>query len=422
MSYKEISEIWTSSPCQLNAMDFFDLIDEKQFAFLYGSGTQTRWLIFGKEPQYILSELSQYVPKFVRSGTLPPIFPDFIGHVSYEYNHWHAAFMPESLTKSFAIPNCHLVIYKNVFIYDMKTKILYKAVRSGFGVDYIANCNIQKGTFKSRKIWSSDTSIGYQSKIKEIKQEIAKGNVYQANLTRQESWSFSGDLRQFARRLFDINPAPFSGFIVGSNFSIISSSPERFFAISKGKIITSPIKGTAARSEDYDMDNLFKCNLLNSNKDRSELAMIVDLMRNDLSKICRMPSVCIEAFPRLESYANVHHLVADVSGWLLPKTSLESLFVALFPGGSITGCPKIAAMNLIRALEVRPRMVYTGTLGWFSYDLSQADFNIAIRTAWTSSSELAFGVGGGIIWDSNPYSEYQETVHKASSIIKCLTY
>jgi para-aminobenzoate synthetase component 1 len=402
-------------------MDFFDLIGEKPFVFLYGTGPKTRWLILGEAPLLILTELNQRRPTFLRYGAPPPILPDFIGHVSYEYNYWHSSFITQPIAKPFVFPDCYLAIYRNMYIYDMKMEILYKAVRSCIGEEHIPNINIQKGTFQTHKIWCSDTSSGYQNKVKEIRQEIALGNVYQANLTRQERWYFSGDLRQFARRLFDANPAPFSALMVGSDFSIVSSSPERFFKISQGKILTSPIKGTAARGSDRATDVLLKCNLLASHKDRSELAMIADLMRNDLTKICRMPSVCVDAFPRLESYANVHHLVADISGNLLSDITLESLFMALFPGGSITGCPKIAAMNLIRNLEVSPRMIYTGALGWFSCDLSQADFNIAIRTVWASHNELMFGVGGGIIWDSNPYSEYQETVYKASSIVRCLT-
>jgi len=112
--------------------------------------------------------------------------------------------------------------------------------------------------------------------------------------------------------------------------------------------------------------------------------------------------------------------VADISGELVPGLTLEALFAALFPGGSVTGCPKLTAMKLIRELEAHPRMVYTGALGWFSHDLLQADFNIPIRTAWASTDDLLFGAGGGVIWDSDPMAEYLETVHKASSIVRCL--
>jgi len=157
-----------------------------------------------------------------------------------------------------------------------------------------------------------------------------------------------------------------------------------------------------------------------SPKNRSELAMITDLLRNDLTRICRVPSVRVEAFPLLESYARVHHLVAIVSGELMPGLTLESLLSATFPGGSITGCPKLAAMTLIRGLEDRARGVYTGALGWFSHDLSQLDLAISIRTAWASEDELRFAVGGGIVWDSDPREEYLETVHKGASLVRCL--
>ncbi|MBP1628775.1 MAG: Chorismate binding-like protein [Holophagaceae bacterium] len=148
--------------------------------------------------------------------------------------------------------------------------------------------------------------------------------------------------------------------------------------------------------------------------------MIADLLRNDLTRACVVPSVEVEAFPDLESYANVHHLVATVSGQARPDLTLRSLLEALFPGGSITGCPKLASMELIRELEPQPRLLYTGSLGWFSHDLRQLDLNIAIRTAFGDGRELRFGVGGGVVWDSDPRAEYEETVHKGASLVTCL--
>ena len=182
-----------------------------------------------------------------------------------------------------------------------------------------------------------------------------------------------------------------------------------------------PIKGTAPRHMDPARDRLEARDLLACPKNRSELAMIVDLLRNDLARLCPLPSVRVEAFPLLESYANVHHLVAEVSGALPGQVTFGGLMAALFPGGSITGCPKLAAMTLIRQLEPAPRGFYTGTLGWLSADLDQGGFNILIRTATRVGDELTFGVGGGVVWDSDPRAEYEETLHKARSLVQCLT-
>jgi para-aminobenzoate synthetase component 1 len=149
--------------------------------------------------------------------------------------------------------------------------------------------------------------------------------------------------------------------------------------------------------------------------------MIVDLLRNDLARVCRMPSVRVDAFPLLETYANVHHLVAEVSGTLGAPLRLEDLLGALFPGGSVTGCPKLAAMSLIRELESAPRRVYCGALGWMAHDLSEGAWALPIRTAWAHGGELRFGVGGGVVWDSEPAAEYEETVHKGRSLVACLS-
>lgn len=149
--------------------------------------------------------------------------------------------------------------------------------------------------------------------------------------------------------------------------------------------------------------------------------MIVDLLRNDLTRVCAVPSVRVIAFPELERYASVMHLSATVTGTLRPDVTLEELLAATFPGGSVTGCPKLAAMGLIGELEEAARGPYTGALGWLSHDLSQLDLSIVIRTAWADSRELRLGVGGGVVWDSDPTDEYLETEHKAASLVRCLS-
>jgi para-aminobenzoate synthetase component 1 len=367
----------------------------------------------------ILSDLRSPVPRLVRSGELPPVFPDFMGFVGYEGGNRPDPLLAPPAPKPFPFPDCHLALYRSVRLYDRETETLYEAQRQAEPVQGGRNALLEGG-FRARKVWDSETAQGYQAKVERIRRSIALGDVYQVNLTRQERWAFRGDLGLFARRLFDANPAPFSAFISGPDFSVVSSSPERFLRIADGRLLSSPIKGTAPRGDNPVADALRKRDLLSSSKERAELAMITDLVRNDLTRVCQIPSVRVEAFPRLESYANVHHLVADISGELVPGLTLETLFAALFPGGSVTGCPKLTAMRLIRELEAQPRMVYTGALGWFSHDLLQAEFNIPIRTAWASAGDLLFGVGGAVTWHSDALAEYQETLHKGSSIVRCL--
>jgi para-aminobenzoate synthetase component 1 len=419
MSFAAISETWTARPGRLRVPDFFGVLGERPFAFLYGDGPGCRWLMLGEDPLLVLGEPRGPLPVFERSGDLPPVFPDLVGFVGYEGGR-HPAFLAPPAPKPFPFPDCHLAVYGRLRLYDRETDTLYEARREGAGPVPDGRNLLTPGDFQARKVWDSDSPQAYQDKVERIRREIAQGNVYQVNLSRRERWAWRGDLRQFAQRLFEANPAPFSAFIVGGDFAVVSSSPERFFRIQAGRILASPVKGTAARGENPAVDGLLRRNLLNNPKERAELAMITDLLRNDLTRVCQVPSVQVEAFPRLESYANVHHLVADVSGELVPGLALEVLFGALFPGGSVTGCPKLTAMGLIRELEPLPRMVYTGALGWCSHDLQQADFSIAIRTVWTSPGDLLLGLGGGVVWESDPAAEYQETVHKGSSITRCL--
>jgi para-aminobenzoate synthetase component 1 len=148
--------------------------------------------------------------------------------------------------------------------------------------------------------------------------------------------------------------------------------------------------------------------------------MIVDLMRNDLTRVCEVPSVRVGAFPRLNRYARVMHLSTAVDGRLRPEVGLPELLEGVFPGGSVTGCPKLAAMALIAELEGAARGPYTGAIGWLSSDLSQLELGMTIRTAWADAHELRFGVGGGVVWDSDPADEFAETQHKAASLVECL--
>lgn len=416
-----VSERWSARRADLGTQDFFDLLGGEPCALLYGDGPGGRWIIHGEDPLLVLDSPEVEGIAFQRRGDIPPIRPDFIGFIGYEYGYRQEPLLPRPAESPIPFPGFHLVIYHRIRLFDRWTGTLYEGVREQPGRTEAGRHGLIKGNFSARKVWDSDTPESYAAKVARIREEIAEGNVYQVDLTRQERWTFEGDLTQFARALYGVNPAPFSAFIAGPDFSVVSSSPERFLRIGNGRIETRPIKGTAPRGASPAEDEALASGLLASPKNRSELAMIADLLRNDLTQVCQVPSVRVEAFPTLETYANVHHLVATVSGEVRPGLTLAELLQATFPGGSITGCPKLAAMGLIRELEPVPRQVYTGALGWCSHDLSQLDFNIPIRTAWASREDLFFGVGGGVVWDSDPRDEYLETVHKGRSIVQCLS-
>jgi para-aminobenzoate synthetase component 1 len=304
-------------------------------------------------------------------------------------------------------------------VYDRIRGTLHTALREGLpGAP--ARHALGRGPFAARKIADTEDRDSHMAKVEAVRDEILRGRVYQVNFARQETWEVSGGLDQLARRLQALDPAPYSSLVADPLWTLVSASPECFLRIRDGRVLTRPIKGTAPRSPDPARDAALAEGLLASGKDRAELAMIVDLLRNDLARFCPPRSVGVGAFPRLESYAAVHHLVADVEGALPEAPDLASLLRALFPGGSITGCPKLEALAVIRELEPLARRLYTGALGWLRSDLAQGELALLIRSAWVVGRELRFGVGGGIVWDSDPAAEYEETVHKGRSLATCL--
>lgn len=221
------------------------------------------------------------------------------------------------------------------------------------------------------------------------------------------------------RKLRNTNKAPFSAYMNFKDFQIISSSPERFLSIIDGKVQTRPIKGTRPRGKDYQEDERNRNELMASEKDKSELLMIVDLERNDLSKVCKPKSVKVTELFKLEEYETVFHLVATIEGRLRENVSSVRCIRECFPGGSITGAPKIRAMEIIEELEKLKRNIYTGSIGYFDLR-GNSDFNIVIRTIIKKGNKAYLGVGGGITWESIEEEEWLETIDKAKALMEVL--
>jgi para-aminobenzoate synthetase component 1 len=221
------------------------------------------------------------------------------------------------------------------------------------------------------------------------------------------------------RRLRERNPAPFAGYFDLGDFVIASASPERFVRVVGGEVETRPIKGTRPRGATPEEDRQRAEELSRSAKDRAENVMIIDLLRNDLGRVCAYGSVRVEAVCRLESYRTVHHLVSEVRGRLRPRLGPIDLLRAAFPGGSVTGAPKVRAMEIITELERTARGPYCGSLGYVGFDGSM-DTSILIRTLTMGGGWLQFPVGGGIVADSTPEREYEETWDKAEGVMRAL--
>jgi para-aminobenzoate synthetase component 1 len=259
----------------------------------------------------------------------------------------------------------------------------------------------------------------YIQAVEAVRDYIVRGDVYQVNLSQRFAAEFRGDAFALFASLFQVNPAPFFAFVQAGDHQIISTSPERLVELRGRAVETRPIKGTRPRGKTAEQDQGLRHDLLTSPKDDAELCMIVDLLRNDLGKVCAAGSVHVSEHKRVEAYENVYHLVSVVRGQLEDGKSAVDLVRAVFHGGSITGCPKIRCMEIIDELEPVRRHVYTGAIG----DLGlrgTLDLSIAIRTATIADGRLVFSVGGGVVFDSIASDEYEETLHKGQTLIRAL--
>ena len=259
----------------------------------------------------------------------------------------------------------------------------------------------------------------YLRAIDEMIGHIRAGDIYIANMTRQIRVLAETEPYQVFRRLRKQNPSPFGAYLGGDDFSVVCASPERFLEVRGRQAETRPIKGTRPRGGTPEEDRRLRKELEQSDKDRSELLMIVDLERNDLNRVCRPGSVRVTELFAVEEYATVFHLVSTVHGMLQEGYSVSDLLRAAFPGGSITGAPKIRAMEIIEDLEKSRRGLYTGTIGYLSLD-GDCDLNIVIRTAVHQDGVWYLGAGGGITCESEPDFEYEETWQKAKAVVAAI--
>lgn len=269
------------------------------------------------------------------------------------------------------------------------------------------------------QITSNLTREAYASAFRCIKKYILEGDCYQVNLAQRFSAQAAGDAWLAYQALRIINPAPFSAYLSTPYAQVLSASPERFLRVENGRVEAKPIKGTRPRAGHARLDAELAEALRTSEKDRAENVMIVDLLRNDLSKNCRPGTVKVPRLFDVESFATVHHLVSTVTGEIASGRDAIDLLRGAFPGGSITGAPKLRAMEIIDELEPQRRGVYCGAIGYLGFD-GNMDLNIAIRTLVMSRGEIRFWAGGGIVADSTLEDEYQETFDKAAAMLKLL--
>ena len=265
---------------------------------------------------------------------------------------------------------------------------------------------------------SEENQEKFISGVKSSLKYIIAGDVFQVNLSREWQYKLNNDEDSAAiyKSLKKANPAPFSALIHYQDFSIISSSPERLFSVNNDVLQTRPIAGTHPRGKGSD-DETLKDNLISNPKEIAEHVMLLDLERNDMGRVCEYGSVFVNEVMTLETYPYVHHIVSNIKGKLKKQAGIKDIIKALFPGGTITGCPKVRCMQIISELEQMPREAYTGSVGYLSQN-GRMDFNILIRSFIHKDNKLSFRAGAGIVYDSIPERELAETRHKAEGLIK----
>lgn len=276
-------------------------------------------------------------------------------------------------------------------------------------------------TTGAMSIQSNFNSNTYQAIVKKSINAILKGDIFEVNLSQRFTTKLKPSDHPFElyKRLITINPTSFSSYLNFDPTFIVSASPEQFLKLQNKIVTTKPIKGTCQRHEDSKLDNMLSENLLSSDKDRAENTMIVDLMRNDLSRVCENHSILVPKLCELESFSAVHHLVSTVTGKLHNNKDAIDLLMATFPGGSVTGAPKIRAMEIISEIEKVARGPYCGSIGYIGFN-GDMDMAITIRTFAIKDTQVVFQTGGAIVLDSDPLSEYEETLDKAKPLFQAL--
>ena len=264
------------------------------------------------------------------------------------------------------------------------------------------------------------SQAAFEAMVERALEHVRAGEIFQANVSQRFTGPWEGSARALYLALRRVNPSPFSVFCSVADVAVVGCSPERLVKVEEGRVTARPIAGTRPRGSRPEEDACNSLELLLSEKERAEHLMLVDLARNDLGRVCDVGTVRVAELMGLETYSHVIHLVSEISGRLRREVDAVDVIRAVFPGGTITGCPKVRCMELLQALEPAPRGLYTGSLGYLAFD-GTMDLNIAIRTLVLRGEQMSLHVGAGIVADSDPAREYQETLDKAAALFQALT-
>jgi len=376
--------------------------------------------------------------KLVGGAELPPFSGGAVGYLSYDARHFFER-LPGMAPDDLKIPDIYFVFTDKVIAFDHYNDrffIICQTRPGGYSLhdaekelrrleaEFFSgekNGDGQQETvpfhlFSGDRITSNFTRDEFKSMVLKAKEYIKNGDIYQANLSQRLSVSIKGDPWDLYKILRRINPSPFASYLDFDEVKIVSSSPERLLLVKGDKVETRPIAGTRPRGRSNSEDKRLSRRLILSPKERAEHIMLVDLERNDLGRVCKYGTVEVNELMTLENYSHVIHIVSNVRGRLRRGMDRFSALAACFPGGTITGTPKIRSMEIIDELEKVARSIYTGSIGYLNYG-GEMDLNIVIRTFVIADGHAYIQVGAGIVADSDPEREYYETLHKAEALI-----
>lgn len=458
---------------ELSPLDVFELFRSKPFSFFLDSGMDVhklgRYSFIGSDPFIVVSAhgseviLTRGAEKVGLSGnpfdvlnhflevyhldscsSPVPLIGGAVGYFSYDLCHLIER-LPTTAVDDFKLPECYFGFYDLVIAFDNLQSKAY-IISTGFPElgeperieratrrlnevrDKLANVpssgreapfTYMSSPTEPVTLKGGFTREEYVEAVEKARQYIIAGDIFEVNLSQRFEAELSITPYELYRRLRQINPAPFAGYLGFDEVLVVSASPERFLRLQGDRVETRPIKGTRPRGKTPEEDEALANELLSSAKDRAENIMIVDLERNDLGRVCRYGTVKVTELAILEVFPTVFHLTSTVVGRLREGKNGIDLLKATFPGGSITGAPKVRAMEIIDELEPTKRSVYTGSIGYLSFN-GDLDLNITIRTFLIKGRKAYFQVGGAVVYDSEPEAEYQETLDKARALIDAL--
>ncbi|PIS28800.1 anthranilate synthase component I [Candidatus Saganbacteria bacterium CG08_land_8_20_14_0_20_45_16] len=402
----------SNDKCQINELypiDIFAALYNGKGSFLLesptGQGKLERYSFIGLNPIKTITSFAELETTDLKHGAF--------GFLSYDFA-WELEKLPNLAKDDLLLPRVYFVIPETLIVFDhVKQDFTIHGKQISLPPSPFSPSPLLRGKgIRDRGLPKSNLNKQkFEQIVKKAKNHIAKGDIYQANLSQRFEAPISDQSFEIYKRLKKINPSPFAAYFDCGDFQICSSSPERLIKLENGLAESRPIAGTrpiTAKEEELLLDP----------KERAEHIMLVDLERNDLGKVCKYGSVHVDETMIIEKYSHVIHIVSNVKGKLRPDKSKFDLIRAMFPGGTITGCPKIRSMEIIEELEPVKRGIYTGSIGYIMPD--KMDLNIAIRTIVIKDKKAYLQAGAGIVTDSNPQREYHETLHKAQAMIEAI--